>query len=344
MVSKIRGLVLGVFLIIAGFIISSKATFAATQTQNADFEIQRLPADTQVNNDVKYFDLKIDPGKTATIKMRIQNFTDHKITVKSDIGNSFTQVGGGIDFTTSIKNLDSSLKVPLTKITNIAPTDRVLRLGPNETRDISATVKMPTEHTRGQIYGDWHFIEYLNSKGSGSAISSNYAYAVGIVLRGTNYKVYPELKYDQTKAILYKKHSGMGIDLRNTQPMMIQNVTAQAVVSKAGVFASKHVFNVTDSKIAPNSKFTLPITWSYDQLKPGKYTVNVQVKGESDWNHLPMSWHFKKTFTVKKATVAKINENALKQPKNKWLYVSVASGVLLVIASVELLKLLSSGV
>ncbi|KRM24472.1 DUF916 and DUF3324 domain-containing protein [Latilactobacillus graminis] len=345
MKNKIKGLLLGTFFAAACFAMASNPTLAAVKTQNADFEIQRLPSETQVNNDVKYFDLKIAPGEREEIKMRVQNFTDHKITVKTDLRNSFTQVGGGVDFTSDTKQLDSSLAVPLTKVAHVNAKDRVLHLGPNETRDITATVKMPTGVTRGLIYGDWHFIEYLSSKGSGSAVSSNYAYSVGVVLRGKNYKVYPELKYNKTKAILYKKHAGMGIDLRNTQPMILNNVTMQAVVAKEGLFASKHIFNVTDSQIAPNSKVTLPITWSYDQLKPGRYTVNVKVTGENNWNRLPMSWRFKKHFTVKRTAAKKINQNALQQPKNKWLYVSVATGGLLLVATAELLKLLlSSGV
>lgn len=320
-------------------------TEATTKTQNSDFEIQRLETKSQVNNDLKYFDLKIKPGTTETLKMRIQNFTNHKITVKTAIRNSYTQIGGGLNFTTQARNLDYSLKIPLTKIAKIRKEDRIVNLGPQEVRDVSATVKMPVGQTRGMIYGDWQFIEYMKDKGAGSAVSSNYAYSVGIALRGNHYRIYPELKFDKAKELLYEKHAAMGIDLRNTQPMLLQNVIMQAVVSKEGLYSSKHVFNVTKSKIAPNSKITLPITWAYDQLKPGKYNINVKVKGENDWNHLPMIWTFKKTFVVNKKDAQRINQLAIKQPKNKWLYVSVASGALLLAALTELLKLLlTSGV
>ncbi|MSD83887.1 DUF3324 domain-containing protein [Lactobacillus curvatus] len=325
---------------VACLIVAKTNVQAAVKTQNSDFEIQRLATKSQINEDLKYFDLKIKPGKQETIKMRIQNFSDHKITVKTAIRNSYTQIGGGLNFTKKTNNLDKSLKTPLTKIAQVNKADRVINLGPQEARDVSTTVTMPDDSTSGVIYGDWQFVEYMNKKSTDSAVSSNYAYSVGIALRGSRYKVYPELKYSQIKPMLYENHPAMGIELRNIQPMLLQNVTMQAVVSKAGLFSSKHIFKTTKSKIAPNSKITLPISWAYDALKAGKYDVNVKVSGENDWNHLPMSWTFKKTLTVKKEDAERINQTAIKQPKNKWMYVSVASGALLLVVTSELLKLL----
>ncbi|MDT3394723.1 DUF916 and DUF3324 domain-containing protein [Latilactobacillus curvatus] len=338
---KFIGRLMALSLTLFGLIVLQvKQAQADVKTQNADFEVQPILPNEQENQSLNYFDLNLAKGQRKTIEMRIQNFTDHKITVYSDLRNALTQVGGGIDFQTSIKDLDPSLEHPFNKIATLEKKDQKIDLKPQQTKILKANIKMPGERTNGMIYGDWHFIEYMNKQGGQASVSSNYAYSVGVSLRGEHYKVYPELKYDKAEAMLYRRHPAMGVKIRNTQPMVVNNVTAKAVVSKEGLFGSKHVFNMSKKAIAPNSVLTMPISWDYDQLKPGKYTVETVIKGENLWNKLPMTWHFKKHFTIKADNAKSINAQALKKPTNKWAYVATASGILMLVSATGLVKVL----
>ena len=339
---KMKSIAFGLLAGLVGLGLQMHSVSAATDEQS-DFEIQRIPVETQVNNDVNYFDMQIQPGKKQVIMMKVKNYTDHKVKVKSELRNSMTQVGGGVNFISTAKGLDESLKYPLTSIGHVDKKDRVITLNPLETRTVSATIKMPNDGFRGLVYGDWHFLEETTSKSKDSHVSSNYAYSMGIALRGAHYKVYPELKYDSVKPMLFQKHAAMSINLRNTQPMMLQNVQMKAVITKQGVFSQKRIFSVNNSKIAPNSIVTLPVQWQFDELKPGKYKVQVQVKGENDWNKLPMTWKFIKNIKVDKKAADNINDKIMRKPINKWFYISIATGGLMLISLVELLKLLLTG-
>ncbi len=135
----------------------------------------------------------------------------------------------------------------------------------------------------------------------------------------------------------------MAINLRNTQPMIITGATVKAAITKDGLFSSKHVNTVTNKMIAPNSVMRMIIPWNFDQLKPGKYTVDVTVQGNNLWNQLPMTWKFKKHFTIKSQQVKKINAAALKKPTNKWAYVATAAGVLTLISATAWVKLIKIG-
>lgn len=340
---KTKSLVLGFLVGLVSLGLQLNSVSAAATDEQSDFEIQRIPTETQVNNDVNYFDMQIQAGKKQVIMMKVKNYTDHKIKVKSEIRNSMTQVGGGVNFVPSAKDLDRSLKYPLTSLASVTKKDRVIDLNPLETRTISATVKMPSDGFRGLVYGDWHFLEQTTTKSKDSHVSNNYAYSMGIALRGSHYKVYPELKYDSVKPMLFQKHAAMSVNLRNTQPMMLQNVQMKAVITKQGVFAQKRIFSVNNSKIAPNSQVNLPVQWQFDELKPGKYKVQVQVKGENDWNKLPMTWQFIKNIKINKQSADNINDKIMHKPVNKWFYISIATGGLMLISLVELLKLLVSG-
>lgn len=337
-------LILGLAIGVLGGLSLTQQVHADAQTQNADFEIQPITPEGQIDASKNYYDVEYKPGSTHTIEMRIQNFTNHKITVKSELQNGMTQQGGGLKYQTTTSGLDESLRHPLTTFASVEKADRVVHLGPNETTVIQAHIKMPSEKFSGIIAGSWHFIEYLkNGKNSSESISSNYAYETGIVLRGSHYKVYPELKYDSSGPILVDNRPAMGIKLRNTQAMLLKKVYVKAVVIKKGLFPDKRLFENANTSIAPSSSIVLPVAWNYDDMKPGKYEVDVKVTGENLWNKLPMTWTFKRTFNVSKKSAVAINKKAIQRPTNKWLYAFTASGVMLLVAAVGLYKTIKLG-
>lgn len=337
---KFKVVVVSLMTVLIGIIFGSSSSVEATaQKQNSDFEVQPILPKEQKDQSLNYFDLSLSKDQTKEIKMKIQNFTNHKITVNSDLRNAMTQIGGGINFQPTTKGLDQSLKNPFTKIAKLDKNGQRIDLDPRQAKTIKVTIKMPSEQTRGLIYGDWHFIEYLNKKGGQTSVASNYAYSVGVALRGQHYRVYPELKYHKVSAMLYQQHPATAVKIRNTQPMAVNNVSAKAVVSKKGVFSSKRVFTMSNKSIAPNSILVLPVSWNYDRLDPGKYTVEAAIKGENLWNKLPMTWHFKKQFTIRDSDVKSINAQSIKKPTNMWAYVATASGIIMLISTACLIRI-----
>ena len=314
-------------------------TVSANQVQRADFEVQPIQNTEQVDKSMNYFDVRFKPGTTRTLRMRVQNFTDHPITLESTLENGMTQEGGDMKFQTSPTGLDASLTHPLTTIAKLAQTDHKIHIDPQSATIVSATVKMPTEEFRGMIAGGWRFKQILKNKGNQSqSVTSHYAYLMSINLRGKPCRIYPELKYTETKPMLADGHPALGIKLRNTQPMIIKDVAFKAVITKKGLFKNKQVFEKEKSSIAPNSTVVLPLSWQYRTLRPGTYHVNVEVTGQNFWNQLPMTWHFKETFKVTQKGGRKINQKASKRPINRWGIVSAISGTGLMAASYGLYR------
>lgn len=321
-----------IFLMSLFSFLQAKQPVSAKQTQ-MDFEVQMVPANSQVNRENRFFDLGLEPGQKETFQVKLHNFSDRPIKVYSQINNSITQIGGGMIYRPTKIGIIRDTKHTLRDIAVVKSADQIVTIGPNAEKTVSASVKMPDNQTKGLIYGTWHFIEYgKKDDGSNSSVSGNYAYNVGVVLRGQDYKVYPELKYQTVEPIVKNGHPALGIQLNNIKPMVIKNARVNAVIYRQRLFKNKRVYQTTNVDVAPNSQFTVPISWGYDQMKPGKYTVDVAVKGQSYWNQLPMTWHFKKTITVDKQQADKINQESIQKPTNRWAYVATASGVLMLIS------------
>lgn len=314
-----------------GVLFAPTHVFAETQTEKTDFEIQPILPDAQTNMSLNYFDLLYPKNSSHVIQMRVQNFSDKNIVVRSDLRNAMTQVGGGINFTPSLKSLDRSLKYPFTTRAKLNKGAAKIALAPHQVKVISATVTMPKDNYSGMIYGDWHFIEHVDKgKTSANAVGSNYAYSLGVVLRGKNYAIFPNLEYDKTEAILYQKHPALGVNLRNTTAMAISKGSVRvAVGTKNGAVRTYIASNFT---VAPNSKLTLPVSWSYDTMQPGTYNIKVTFKGVNSANNFPVNWTFKKTMKISSTDVKSINRQAMKQPTNHWLYATIGVGALLLVS------------
>ena len=309
---------------------SLKSVQAASSTDQNDFEVQPVLPDSQVNMSKNYFDLQATPNTVQKIQMRVQNFTNKRITVKSQLRNAYTQDGGGIDFSPAGVAVDSTLKIPLTTIAKLDKGDATLKLGPHGVKVINVTIKYPRKQFGGMIYGDWHFLEKVNKDlKKKTAVHANYAYSIGVVLRGNRFdEIGPEMHYVQTSPFLFNKHPALGITLRNTKPMPLRAATVQASVSREDDSGLTRTYNASGFLIAPNSTMRLPISWNYDSMKPGTYLIKVKLQGQNYATHFPMTWTFKKKFRVAEHTVKTLNEQAVKKPVNKWTYTAAGVGIL----------------
>ena len=305
--------------------------FAAQE--HMDFEVQMVSSSHQVDRDKRFFDLGLSADQQATIEVKVHNFSEKPIKVHSEIENGITQMGGGMIYRPTKTGIIRDTQQTLIDVAQVKAADRVVTIGPNAVKRIQATIKMPSGTTQGMIYGAWHFIEYgKQSDTDHSSVAGNYAYNIGIMLHGQHYQTYPELKYQKVEPIIKNGHAALGIQLNNVKPMIIKNAQVKAVIAKEGFFKNKRVYQASNVDVAPNSQFTVPISWGYDQMKPGKYTVAVEVKGHNYWNQLPMTWHFKKQITVNRQQATQINHESLKKPTNRWAYVATASGILMLLS------------
>lgn len=322
---------LGLILVLAIWLTPQTMVAAAQSDDSTDFEVKPLFPEEQVDTTLNYFNLAYQKNSTHVIKMQVQNFASKTITVRVSLRNAYTQDGGGIDFTPQTKTLDPSLKHPLTTLITLHQGDKKLKLGPKQSRIISATVKMPKERFDGMIYGDWRFVEHPKvPKTKGGMITSNYAYSVGIVLRGQNYQVFPKVKYAKTTPMLFNRHPALGVTLRNIAPMAISKANVAVAIGRSG--GEVRTFNANNFMIAPNSRIVFPISWSYDVLKAGTYQIKVTLKGLNTQNRFPVSWTFTKTMQVNNSQAKTINNRAVKKPINYWFYATIVCGVFLVLS------------
>lgn len=307
-----------------------------------DFEVQPVLPDNQTDQSENFYDLKVAKDTEQTLQLRIQNFTNKTITVKSDIRNAYTQVGGGIDFSATAAT-DQTLKHPLTTLLTLPKAQQTITLSAHEATTLTANLKIPKTGLKGMVYGDWHFTEKVNAKTEKhTAVKAHYAYSVGVCLQGKGYaQTSAALTYQNTRPFLYNKHPAMAITVKNSQPMAMRQVAITGQIALVGKANTKRTFQNSQVMIAPNSTLQVPISWNYDSMQPGKYQIKLHINGQNYANRFPIDQTFVKHFTVARSTADRLNQRAAKKPKNQWLPVTVGIGGLWLLAVGSLIWLLA---
>ncbi|MFD1483936.1 DUF916 and DUF3324 domain-containing protein [Lacticaseibacillus baoqingensis] len=331
----------GIFGILLGITLAANLPVHAASDDQNDFEVQPVLPDNQTNMAENFYDLKVKGSDRQTLQLRIQNFTGKTITVNSNIRNAYTQIGGGIEFTP--KPRTQSLKHPLTHMLTLPKAQQTITLGPHEATTLSAALSVPKESFKGMVYGDWHFTEKVaGATKNHTAIKAHYAYSVGVLLQGKHYATTSAaLKYAGTRPMLYNKHPAMAIAVANPQPMAMRQVAIKAQIMRQGDRNTVRTYQATKKMIAPNSTLKAPISWNYDAMKPGTYQIKIQVQGQNYANRFPIDQTFTRTFKVAQQTADKLNAQAAKKPKNRWLPAAITSGVLWLMAVGSLIWVLA---
>lgn len=319
--------VLFLCLIIGIFTIKVNHTKAVTNdTTKDEYTVRYIKPSEQITSE-RFYHVKYEPGTKHYLRAAIYNYSDHAIKIRTTINTATTADGGGFYNTNNVTYFDRHLKYPLSKIGYIKKSDRLVTIKPNQVRYVAAVVKMPDDNIRGIIEGQLKF-ERVKKLHQVQGVQSRYSYAFGVIVEGTNPKVYPELNTTRIEPMLDNSYAAFGIGLTNKEPMLITGATIEASITRKGFFNKKYYRAANNIQIAPNSSFKFPVSTNYDRLVPGRYEMNMKVTAKNYWNKLPLNWQFKKEFTVDSDKASKVNQVAIKRPTNIWTYAATGSTIL----------------
>ncbi|WP_086313722.1 hypothetical protein A5821_001255 [Enterococcus sp. 7F3_DIV0205] len=300
-----------------------------------EYSISANIPENQVDKSQTYFDLRMKPGQKQDLSLNISNAGDKEITLNVIPNVATTNQNGVIDFSEKDKEIDSSLKYPLTKLLS---KEQKVTLAPKEKKVVSFSLQMPEEEFSGKIVGG--FYVYKDESGEkerksegGVQITNKYAMVVGVQLTEKDDSVVPELKLNTIQPSLLNYRTAVTANLQNTQPTFVNDLKVVAKVSKKGATEVIHQTTKEELAMAPNSNFDFPISWDNQELAPGKYSLDLVASNKDK------EWRFQKDFEIKAKEVKKLNEEAIevKKEPNYWAIGGIVASIVIVIAAVIIL-------
>lgn len=283
------------------------------------FGVETHLPDSQVDDSVNYFDLKLKPGATETATVTITNSTKKEVKIKPKVTTATTNLNGVVEYSKTGKT-DKSLKYKISDY--VKPTQKEIVLKAKESKEITLEFKMPDKQFKGVMAGglqlqDQNALAKKNKAKSGTSVQNQYAYVIGLVMQQSTKKVIPQMKMGAVNASQENYRNVINTSLRNVSPTYINKLSVNAKVkSQSGkvVYSQKS----TNMQMAPNSIFKFPLRLNGQKLKAGDYTMDIVAKSKGH------TWHFTKDFSISADKAKTLNQRDVSIEKDyTWLYITL---------------------
>ncbi|BFH43359.1 DUF916 domain-containing protein [Paenibacillus melissococcoides] len=139
-----------------GIVTSHDRVFAGSM----NYSVKANIPENQINKNLTYFDLKMEPGSKQTISLTVKNGSAERIELMIEPNTAITNQNGVIDYSKHEHEKDSSLKYAFSEL--ISPKQTVSVKG-KETKEVPFTIQMPEEPFDGVILGGLADSMFTNS-------------------------------------------------------------------------------------------------------------------------------------------------------------------------------------
>lgn len=329
---KIQLLVLAVFALVLGIGFPVAASAAGN---NVGYSVSAKIPKNQINKQNSFFDLKMKPGQTQTIQVKVYNVTNSDIKVRTAIRTAWTNSAGTVEYVTPGKSYDSSLKHKMSDITKIQG-KKTLTIPAGSSRIVTAKITMPNDSSEGVILGGWYF-KRVDSKVTGTVkgentIKDEYTYVIG--MKYTEGKVpNPNMKLGKVAAGMSDYNRGVIADLRNPTAVIIPKLKVTSTITDrdGGKVVNKNTKE--NVMMAPNTGYNYPMLYGKTALKAGNYHLHLVAKNSDH------EWVFDRDFTITQAQANKYNNDSVESPGiSIWLLIALgALGMLILILLILLI-------
>lgn len=314
--------------IVVIFILTLFFSSVAFADQSAGFSVRPILSGNQVNSEVGYFDLNLEPGESQTLSLELRNMSDEEINLSISVHTAFTNVSGVVEYGSDADVPDDTLPFFLA---DYIQGDGKITLSEGETKQVDLLLTLPEDKPFEGVLAAGIRVEEIKDSEHLSeesmAIENTLSYVMGLVVSNKREQLSPELD-------LLAVHADQ-LNFRNVFSAQIQNQSG-TFVNQLEVIASIYNEDQTERlysteasgmQMAPHSNFAFPIPLHGASFVPGTYVLRLQASSGE------LEWEWTRSFVVDDQTSKTFNRQDITIPSqtNYWLLVSIFLVILLLL-------------
>lgn len=274
--------------------------------ETVGYSVRAIIPENQLNLEVTYFDLRVEPNQKQVINVEILNSSQEDIEIDIHITNPITNSNGLIDYTNVEAKPEESLKIPITEIATVE--EKTVSIQAGKSMILPIYLEIPKEEFSGIILGGIYFEKKTDKdeekNKEGVQITNKYSYVIGLKLKEVDIDVEPALLLTSVKPALVNYRTAVKAKIQNSAPTIVEKLAINGIVYNSKGKEVRRI-DVEDYRMAPNSSMDFVIDWKKEELKPGKYTLSLHA------NSGMRNWDWEEEFTIPKEQAQLLNEKAI---------------------------------
>ncbi|OJG74743.1 hypothetical protein RV12_GL002160 [Enterococcus quebecensis] len=295
--------------------------------QDAGYEVKAVPSTKQVDETKTYFDLRLTPKETHTIKAKVTNRSDQEQIIHTQVKTATTNTNGVVEYINSDKNQSINLPYDLSKL--VKTNTQKITLAPHESTEVEYTITMPEKDFSGILSGGIVFTsentEEPEKTTADVAIKNQFGYVIALVLHG-NKEVTPNLELSKVSLGQVNNRNVVFAHLANPNAAYLNRMNVNVKITKKNTDKILYETSKSELQMAPNSVFNYPVSLQETEFKPGKYLLAIHAESKGK------AWDFEKEFEIKAKEAQTLNDKAyIHRDKDKYVLYLVIFLVLLVL-------------
>ncbi|MEI5995024.1 DUF916 and DUF3324 domain-containing protein [Candidatus Enterococcus mansonii] len=294
--------------------------------------------ENQIGGESGYFDLKMTPGQSQTVEIKLLNLGEEEIKIHVGLTGAKTNPNGVIDYGgNEAFTYDNSLKY---KFEDIVKAPKEVVLAGKKEEILKIDINMPKTSYDGSILGgislqkDTNEKDEAAKKASGTTVVNQFAYVTGIVLRETEAEIKSELGFNKVAANNPDRRNSIVIDLGNRKPKIMNDVTVEAQIMGEKSDEVLYEAKQTGISMAPNTVFNFFVDMEGQPMEVGKYRAHILASSGAD------KWEWTEAFEITKEEADKFNKEAVGLIQERgfdWKLVAMIAGGIIVLVIVVFL-------
>lgn len=242
-------------LIILSFLLSANSAYAA----GATFSVSPILNLQQVSG-ASYFDMLVRSGKSYTLSLRVENYTQHTQTLQISLNPAQTNQQGQLEYGKKNNNNLNDLN-----LNELITGPKSIKLAPHEIRTISYQLTVPSKKFEGALVGA--FVVTSPEENSESVgLTNRFSYEIGVMVREKKTEPKPDFSFEN----LHIKNQQLFVDIVNNSAGRL----SQAELNGNLTGTSTKKFQQKISIVAfDKATLALPL----QKLTPGTYQLNLSV-------------------------------------------------------------------
>lgn len=202
------------------FFIGTSSTGAADSLDTFDVQI-KLP-ESQQDKELMYYDLLLEPKAEEKLAVMVSNKSEQPINLQLSFNRAVTNMTGVVEYSGANEEATPSAPYAIEELVTLS--DETLSLAPNEQKEITLTVQMPSESFDGILAGGL-YVQQTGSEEFQGNVQNLLAREVAVLLRNKETDIPPAVRIEEAHLEEINRRNVIIVAVENTAANYLNKAT-----------------------------------------------------------------------------------------------------------------------